>query len=63
MRRLVFTSILTCDQTPDVPHFWHKALMERYLAEIGVPYVALRPGAFVDQFMVMMPGAVLPVAV
>ena len=56
VRRFVFTSILTCDQTPDVPHFWHKALMERYLAEIGVPYVALRPGAFVDQFMLMMPG-------
>ena len=22
MRRFVFTSILTCDQTPDIPHFW-----------------------------------------
>jgi uncharacterized protein YbjT (DUF2867 family) len=56
VRRFVFTSILTCDQTPDVPHFWHKALMERYLAEIGVPYVALRPGAFLDQLLLMMPG-------
>jgi uncharacterized protein YbjT (DUF2867 family) len=56
VRRFVFTSILTCDQTPDVPHFWHKALTERYLAEIGVPYVALRPGAFLDQFLLMMPG-------
>jgi uncharacterized protein YbjT (DUF2867 family) len=56
VRRFVFTSILTCDQTPDVPHFWHKALTERYLAEIGVPYVALRPGAFLDQFLLGMPG-------
>jgi uncharacterized protein YbjT (DUF2867 family) len=58
VRRFVFTSILTCDQTPDVPHFWHKALMERYLAEIGVPYVALRPGAFLDQFLTMPGGGV-----
>jgi len=56
VRRFVFTSILTCDQTPDVPHFWHKALTERYLAEIGVPYVSLRPGAFLDQFLLGMPG-------
>lgn len=26
IRRFVLTSILTCDQTPDVPHFWHKKL-------------------------------------
>jgi uncharacterized protein YbjT (DUF2867 family) len=56
VRRFVFTSILTCDQTPDVPHFWHKALMERHLAEIAVPYVALRPGAFLDQVLLMAPG-------
>lgn len=42
-------SILTCDQTPDVPHFWHKKLMEDRLQELGVPFVALRPGAFLDQ--------------
>ncbi len=56
VRRFVFTSILTCDQTPDVPHFWHKAETERYLAEQGVPYVALRPGAFLDQILLSMPG-------
>jgi uncharacterized protein YbjT (DUF2867 family) len=28
VRRFVLTSILTCDQTPDVPHFWHKKLAE-----------------------------------
>ncbi|WAH97172.1 SDR family oxidoreductase [Arthrobacter sp. MMS18-M83] len=49
IRRFVLTSILTCDQTPDVPHFWHKKLTEDRLEELGVPFVALRPGAFLDQ--------------
>jgi uncharacterized protein YbjT (DUF2867 family) len=49
VRRFVLTSILTCDQTPDVPHFWHKKQMEDRLEEQGVPFVALRPGAFLDQ--------------
>lgn len=48
IRRFVLTSILTCDQTPQVPHFWHKKLVEDRLAEQGVPYVALRPGAFLE---------------
>lgn len=47
--RFVLTSILTCDQTPQVPHFWHKKLAEDALEENGVPFVALRPGAFLDQ--------------
>ena len=49
IRRFVLTSILTCDQTPEVPHFWHKRLMEDRLQALGVPFVALRPGAFLDQ--------------
>jgi uncharacterized protein YbjT (DUF2867 family) len=49
VRRFVFTSILTCDQTPEVPHFWHKKLAEDRLQELGVPFVSLRPGAFLDQ--------------
>jgi len=49
VRRFVLTSILTCDQTPDVPHFWHKKLAEDRLEQLGVPFVALRPGAFLDQ--------------
>ena len=49
VRRFVLTSILTCDQTPQVPHFWHKKLAEDRLEELGVPFVALRPGAFLDQ--------------
>ena len=46
--RVVLISILTCDQTPHVPHFWHKKLAEDKLEELGVPFVALRPGAFFD---------------
>jgi uncharacterized protein YbjT (DUF2867 family) len=49
IRRLVLTSILTCDQTPQVPHFWHKKLAEDRLEELGVPFVSLRPGGFLDQ--------------
>jgi uncharacterized protein YbjT (DUF2867 family) len=49
IRRFILTSILTCDQTPEVPHFWHKKLTEDRLQELGVPFVALRPGAFLDQ--------------
>ena len=47
--RFVLTSILTCDQTPQVPHFWHKKLTEDRLEQLGVPFIALRPGAFLDQ--------------
>ena len=44
--RFVFLSILACDQAPDVPHFWAKKEVEDYLAQQGVPFVSLRPGAF-----------------
>ena len=33
VRRFVFLSILRSDEARDVPHFWHKARAERYLAE------------------------------
>ncbi|HEX3206731.1 MAG TPA: SDR family oxidoreductase [Propionibacteriaceae bacterium] len=48
VRRFVLTSILTCDETPQIPHFWHKKLAEDRLEELGVPFVSLRPGAFLD---------------
>jgi uncharacterized protein YbjT (DUF2867 family) len=48
VRRFVLTSILTCDQTPQVSHFWHKKLAEDRLEELGVPFVSVRPGAFLD---------------
>lgn len=47
--RFVFTSILTCDQAPEVPHFWQKKRTEDYFDAIGLNYVSLRPGAFLDQ--------------
>jgi uncharacterized protein YbjT (DUF2867 family) len=53
VRRFVLTSILTCDQTPEVPHFWHKKLTEDRLEELGVPFVSLRPGAFLDMITQM----------
>jgi len=47
--RFVLISILECDHARDVPHFHDKYLIEQYLAEKGQPYIALRPGAFLDQ--------------
>lgn len=47
--RFVFTSVLNVHQAESVPHFWQKKLIEDYMDKIGVPYVALRPGAFLDQ--------------
>ncbi len=44
--RFVLLSILACDQARDVPHFWAKKETEDHLARQGVPFVALRPGAF-----------------
>lgn len=49
VRRFVFTSILTADKAVNVPHFWQKKLIEDYMDEKAVPYVSLRPGAFLDQ--------------
>jgi len=47
--RFVLISILECDKANEVPHFYHKHLVEKYLREIGQPFIALRPGAFLDQ--------------
>ena len=44
--RFVFLSILACEKAPYVPHFWAKKVTEDYLQSQGVPFVALRPGAF-----------------
>ncbi len=44
--RFVFLSILKCDLAVDVPHFYQKKRIEDYLAKKGIPFVALRPGAF-----------------
>jgi uncharacterized protein YbjT (DUF2867 family) len=47
--RFVLISILECDKAAEVPHFYHKYLVEKYLAEKGQPFIALRAGAFLDQ--------------
>ncbi len=47
--RFVFTSVLNVHQAESVPHFWQKKMIEDYMDKKGVPYVALRPGAFLDQ--------------
>jgi len=47
--RFVLISILECDKAPEVPHFYHKYLVEKYLMEIGQPFISLRAGAFLDQ--------------
>ena len=44
--RFVLISILTCDQAKDVPHFWAKKVMEDRLEKLEVPFVSLRPGAY-----------------
>jgi uncharacterized protein YbjT (DUF2867 family) len=44
--RFVLLSILACDQASKVPHFRAKKETEDYLEGKGVPFVALRPGAF-----------------
>ena len=49
IQRVVFTSILTADKAKSVPHFWQKKLIEDYMDKMKVPYIALRPGAFLDQ--------------
>jgi uncharacterized protein YbjT (DUF2867 family) len=44
--RFVLLSILACDLAPSVPHFWAKKVTEDALVQEQVPFVALRPGAF-----------------
>jgi len=47
--RFVLISILECNHATKVPHFYNKYLIEKYLAEKKQPFIALRPGAFLDQ--------------
>ena len=51
IKRLVFISILTTDKAVDVPHFHQKFRAENYLQTLGLPFVALRPGGFLDQVL------------
>lgn len=47
--RFVLISILESDKARSVPHFYNKFQIEKYLKEKKQPYIALRPGAFLDQ--------------
>ncbi len=47
--RFVLISILECDKATTVPHFYNKYLIETYLRERQQPFIALRPGVFLDQ--------------
>ena len=49
VKRMIFVSILTADKTPQIPHLYQKFLTEEYFEKINLPYVSLRPGAFLDQ--------------
>jgi uncharacterized protein YbjT (DUF2867 family) len=49
IKRFVLISILECDKASEVPHFFHKFLVEQYLRAVDQPYIALRAGAFLDQ--------------
>jgi uncharacterized protein YbjT (DUF2867 family) len=49
--RFIFTSILTAEKARSVPHFYQKALTENYLERSSVPFVALRPGGFLDTLL------------
>jgi len=40
---------LECDKAESVEHFWNKKLAEDYMERQGVPFVALRPGGFLNQ--------------
>jgi uncharacterized protein YbjT (DUF2867 family) len=47
--RFVLISILESDKAVKVSHFHNKYLIEKYLIEKKQPFIALRPGAFLDQ--------------
>lgn len=47
--RFVLISILESDKAKSVPHFYNKYLIEKYLTEKQQLFIALRPGAFLDQ--------------
>lgn len=49
IKRYVFCSVLTADLAEEVEHFHVKKLAEDYMKEKEIPFVALRPGAFLDQ--------------
>jgi uncharacterized protein YbjT (DUF2867 family) len=47
--RLIYCSILTAESAHSVEHFYDKYQVEQYMREQNVNFIALRPGAFIDQ--------------
>lgn len=56
--RFILVSILECDKAPGVPHFHPKFVTEQYLAQQGLPYLALRAGAFLDRARDIVPAKI-----
>ena len=48
-RRLVLTGVLKSELAHNVPHFRHKQAQEYLLESMGVPFVSIRPGSFLNQ--------------
>ncbi len=52
----IFTSIMQCDEYPQIRLMQAKQLTETYLQQSGMPYVIFRPGAFmqglIDQYAI-----------
>lgn len=53
--RFVLISILACDKAPGIPHFSQKCATEKHLAKVGLPYLSLRAGAFLDRARDIVP--------
>jgi uncharacterized protein YbjT (DUF2867 family) len=49
VKRYIYCSVLTAEKAPDVEHFYNKFLSEEYCRELCIPFIALRPGGFIDQ--------------
>jgi uncharacterized protein YbjT (DUF2867 family) len=47
--RYIYCGVLTSEKAPDVDHFYNKYLAEEYMRTKEVPFISLRPGAFLDQ--------------
>jgi uncharacterized protein YbjT (DUF2867 family) len=41
--------VLTAEKAASVEHFWNKKLHEDYMESQGIPFIAIRPGGFLDQ--------------
>jgi uncharacterized protein YbjT (DUF2867 family) len=49
--KLIFMSVLKSDIAQSVPHFKQKHLSEQYFEKIGISFISLRPGGFLDQVL------------